>query len=154
MSALSRPHLEPALFADMRTLADVVLVGARTVRDEGYGPIRLTEERSATRVARGLTAAPPLAIVSRSLDLDWQSRAFVDAAPESRTIVVTCADAPAERLAEAREVADVLVAGQEVGAVGTCSGSWQRAASSGSSARAGPACSASSSWPGTWTSCA
>ncbi len=104
---------DKALFADMRTLADVVLVGARTVREEGYGPIRLTEDRAATRVARGLTAAPPLAIVSRSLDLDWQSRAFTDAAPESRTIVVTCADAPAERLARAREVADVLVAGRE-----------------------------------------
>jgi riboflavin biosynthesis pyrimidine reductase len=104
---------DKALFADMRTLADVVLVGARTVREEGYGPIRLSEERAATRVSRGLSAAPPLAIVSRSLDLDWQSRAFADAAPESRTIVVTCADAPAERIARAREVADVLVTGQE-----------------------------------------
>src|SRR3954454_9947831 len=70
---------DKALFADMRTLADVVLVGARTVREEGYGPIRLSEERSATRVARGLTPAPPLAVVSRSLDLDWDSRAFADA---------------------------------------------------------------------------
>ncbi|WP_036223869.1 pyrimidine reductase family protein [Marmoricola sp. URHB0036] len=104
---------DKALFADMRTLADVVLVGARTVREEGYGPIRLSEERSATRVARGLTPAPPLAVVSRSLDLDWDSRAFADAAPESRTIVVTCADAPAPRLARAREVAEVLVAGEE-----------------------------------------
>jgi riboflavin biosynthesis pyrimidine reductase len=32
---------DKALFADMRTLADVVLVGARTVREERYGPIRL-----------------------------------------------------------------------------------------------------------------
>jgi riboflavin biosynthesis pyrimidine reductase len=103
---------DKALFADMRTLADVVLVGARTVREEGYGPVRLSADRSETRVARGLTAAPPLAIVTRSLDLDWKSRAFADAAPESRTIVVTCADAPAERLAEAREVAEVLVVGQ------------------------------------------
>jgi riboflavin biosynthesis pyrimidine reductase len=103
---------DKALFADMRTLADVVLVGARTVREEGYGPVRLSADRSETRVARGLTAAPPLAIVTRSLDLDWKSRAFADAAPESRTIVVTCADAPAERLAEAREVAEVLVVGR------------------------------------------
>jgi riboflavin biosynthesis pyrimidine reductase len=103
---------DKALFADMRTLADVVLVGARTVREEGYGPIRLSAERTATRLARGLAAAPPLAIVSRSLDLDWGSRAFAEAAPESRTMVVTGADAPPERLARAREVADVVVAGQ------------------------------------------
>jgi riboflavin biosynthesis pyrimidine reductase len=103
---------DKALFADMRTLADVVLVGARTVREEGYGPIRLSAERTATRLARGLPAAPPLAIVSRSLDLDWTSRAFADAAPESRTIVVTGADASPERLARAREVADVVVAGE------------------------------------------
>src|ERR1700710_825995 len=67
---------DKALFADMRTLADVVFVGARTVREGGYGPIRLSAERTETRLARGLPAAPPLAIVSRSLDLDWESRAF------------------------------------------------------------------------------
>ena len=104
---------DKALFADMRTLADVVLVGARTVREEGYGPIRLSEERSAGRLARGLPAAPPLAVVSRSLDLDWDARAFAGAAEDSRTIVVTCAAAPPDRLARAGEVADVLVAGED-----------------------------------------
>jgi riboflavin biosynthesis pyrimidine reductase len=103
---------DKALFADMRTLADVVLVGARTVRQEGYGPIRLSPERTTSRQERGLPPAPPLAIVSRSLDLDWESRAFRDASSESPTIVVTCAEAPSDRLARAREVADVLVAGE------------------------------------------
>jgi riboflavin biosynthesis pyrimidine reductase len=103
---------DKALFTDMRTLADVVLVGARTVREEGYGPIRLSAERAASRVERGATPAPPLAVVSRSLELPWESRAFGDAEPESRTIVVTCADAPPDRLARAREVADVVVAGE------------------------------------------
>jgi riboflavin biosynthesis pyrimidine reductase len=102
-----------ALFADMRTLADVVLVGARTVRAEGYGPVRLSPDRVATRVAEGRPATPPLAVVSRSLDLDWGSRTFADAPPECRTIVVTCEAAPADRLARAREVAEVLVAGEE-----------------------------------------
>jgi riboflavin biosynthesis pyrimidine reductase len=104
---------DKALFADMRTLADVVLVGARTVREEGYGAVRLSDDRSAARVARGLPATPPLAIVSRSLDLDWGSRAFTGAAEGSRTIVVTCERAPADRLARAREVAEVVVAGEE-----------------------------------------
>jgi riboflavin biosynthesis pyrimidine reductase len=90
-----------------------VLVGARTVREEGYGPIRLPAARTAARVAEGRTANPPLAVVSRSLDLDWDSRAFAGASEDSRTMVVTCEAAPADRLARAREVADVVVAGAE-----------------------------------------
>ena len=89
-----------------------MLVGARPVREEGYGPIRLPEERRAGRLAQGMTETPPLAVVSRSLDLDWQSRVFAEAPADRRTIVVTCSDAPAERLARAREVAEVLVAGE------------------------------------------
>lgn len=104
---------DKALFADMRTLADVVLVGARTVREEGYGPIRLPAGRTAARVAQGRPANPPLAVVSRSLDLDWESRAFTGSSEDSRTMVVTCETAPADRLARAREVADVVVAGGE-----------------------------------------
>ena len=102
---------DAALFRDMRALADVVLVGARTVRQEGYGPVRLSEDRVATRVARGRPATPPLAVVSRSLDLDWTSSAFTGPSAASRSIVVTCAAAPADRVARAREVADVMVAG-------------------------------------------
>lgn len=101
------------LFAAMRTLADVVLVGATTVRKEGYGAIHLPAERAESRNAEGLPPNPPLAIVSRSLSLDFSSKAFTNADPESRTFVVTCANAPADRLAQAREVADVVVAGEE-----------------------------------------
>ena len=99
------------LFAAMRTLADVVLVGANTVRKEGYGPVRLPADRTASRTGEGLTENPPLAIVSRSLNLDWESRAFTEAAPDSPTMVVTCAAAPKDQLARAREVAEVLVVG-------------------------------------------
>jgi riboflavin biosynthesis pyrimidine reductase len=112
VGALSTPP-DTELFSAMRTLADVVLVGANTVRLEGYGPIRLPSERSDSRTAQGLPANPPLAIVSRSLDLDLASRAFADAATESRTLVATCAAAPEDRLARARRVADVVVAGEE-----------------------------------------
>ena len=41
------------LFRLMRTLADVVLVGAQTVRQEGYGPVRLPADRVAAREAAG-----------------------------------------------------------------------------------------------------
>jgi riboflavin biosynthesis pyrimidine reductase len=50
-------------------------------------------------------------VVTRSLELDWSSRAFADAPPEARTLVITCAAADPRRLEQARQAADVIVAG-------------------------------------------
>lgn len=102
---------DAALFRRMRRIADVVLVGAETVRREGYGPVHLSAEAQEARIGEGRIANPPLAIVSRSLDLPWESRPFTDAPDDARTLVVTCSDADPERVARAREVADVVVAG-------------------------------------------
>lgn len=101
------------LFRLMRALADVVLVGAETVRREGYGPVRLPPEQVDARLAAGRSPTPPLAVVSRSLQLDWSAKAFTDPAPESRTLVVTCRAAEPAALARAREVAHVVVAGED-----------------------------------------
>src|ERR1035438_9644053 len=101
------------LFRLMRALADVVLVGAETVRAEHYGVVRLPPERAAARVAAGKPATPPLAVVTRSLELDWSAKAFADARPDARTLVITCAAADPRRLEQARQVADVIVAGQD-----------------------------------------
>jgi riboflavin biosynthesis pyrimidine reductase len=101
------------LFVAMRALADVVLVGAETVRRERYGVVRLPPERIEARKAAGRPATPALAVVTRSLELDWSAKAFADAPPESRTLVLTCAAADARRLDRAREVADVIIAGQD-----------------------------------------
>lgn len=104
---------DAALFRRMRQIADVVLVGAETVRREGYGPVHLSAEAQDAREAEGRAANPPLAIVSRSLELPWESRAFKDAPADARTVVVTCASADADRVARAREVADVVIAGED-----------------------------------------
>lgn len=102
------------LFVAMRALADVVLVGAETVRREGYSAIHLPPERITGRERAGRSAAPPpLAVVSRSLALDWTAKAFAEPRPASRSIVITCAAADSTRLRQAREVADVLIAGDE-----------------------------------------
>jgi riboflavin biosynthesis pyrimidine reductase len=103
------------LFRRLRAVADVVLVGAATVRLEGYGPVRLPDELRDARRAAGRSPTPPLAIVTRSLDLDWTgSRAFVEAEPGAEPIVVTCGGADPDRLASARAHAgDVVVAGDE-----------------------------------------
>lgn len=87
-----------AVFKLLRTLADVVLVGAGTVRAERYGPVREGER-------------PPVAVISRSLDLDWDSPLFAEAA--RRTEVLTCEAADPARLRVARKAADVIVAGEK-----------------------------------------
>lgn len=97
------------VFHYLRSLADVILVGAQTVRAEHYGPPRISEARRAERVARGQAPVPRIAVVSGSLDLDWSTPLFTGS--PTRPIVLTCSSAPADELARARAVADVIVAG-------------------------------------------
>jgi riboflavin biosynthesis pyrimidine reductase len=104
---------DQALFPRMRQVADIVLVGAETVRREGYGPIELSEDAQASRRRLGLASTPPLAVVSRSLALDWTAKVFTDATEEARTQVITCAGADPERLAQAESVATVVIAGDD-----------------------------------------
>jgi len=87
-----------ALFGLLRTMADVVLVGAGTVRTENYGGAKPTNGH-----------APPIAVVTKSLDLDPSSRLFTDTS--ARPIIITCAASPARVREQLAEVADVVVAG-------------------------------------------
>lgn len=104
---------DQSLFRRMRQIADVVLIGAETVRREGYAPVRLAEEAQEQRRRTGLSALPPVAVVSRSLDLDFASSVFADAPEAARTLVITCAAADPQRLAAAREAATVVIAGED-----------------------------------------
>jgi riboflavin biosynthesis pyrimidine reductase len=106
--ALSSPA-DQALFRAMRALTDVIMVGAGTVRAEGYGPPRLPDEAIAARSRRGQAPLPRIAIVTRSVELDWRSPLFAE--PTSRPIVIAPADAMADRIGRARDVADVILAG-------------------------------------------
>ena len=63
-------------FELLRRVCDVVLVGAGTVRDEGYGAMRVSEESARWRVANGLPEHPVFAIVTASLNLDPESEIF------------------------------------------------------------------------------
>src|SRR3954454_7981907 len=78
-----------ALFQQLRAEADVVLVGAGTVRAERYGPVRLTDAQVAARVDAGRAPRPPIAVVTRSLRLDWTAPLFADAT-SPRPLVITC----------------------------------------------------------------
>ena len=99
------------MFELLRRVSDVVLVGAGTVRAEGYGPMRVSDESARWRERRGLPAHPVFAIVSGSLDLDPTSRIFTDA--PVLPVIVTTTRAAAEQLARFDGLADVIVAGSE-----------------------------------------
>jgi len=98
------------VFSALRGLADVILVGAGTVRAEGYGAPRAKAEFAAWRTARSQAAAPVLAVMSRSLDLDPASPMFGDAAHPAVILTVDSADAARRRRLE--KVADVVPVGE------------------------------------------
>ena len=99
------------VFTLLRSLADVIIVGAQTARAEQYRPARPESMRADLRAGR--PAAPPVAVISRRLDLDSQAHLFTAAPPQARTIVITTGLAPDDRRAELEKHADVIVAGAE-----------------------------------------
>ncbi|GGO92212.1 pyrimidine reductase family protein [Wenjunlia tyrosinilytica] len=107
--ALSSPA-DMRVFGVLRGLADAVVVGAETVRQEGYRPARAREVFAERRAALGQPPAPAIAVVTAGLDLDFSAPLFTD--PLVPTIVLTGAHAPEDRMRAARAVADVVVAGE------------------------------------------
>jgi riboflavin biosynthesis pyrimidine reductase len=97
------------VFDLLRRLCDVVIVGAGTVRGEGYGAMRLDDAQTAWRRAQGLAEHPRFALVSGRLDLDPSSTVFTDA--PVRPIVITAQNAPADRKRQLSAVADVIECG-------------------------------------------
>lgn len=95
----------------LRSLCDVLLVGAATIRAEGYGPVPALPELVERRRANGQQAAPRMTVLSRSLDVDLGSRAFTEAV--ERPILLTTELAAPDTVAAARAVADVLVVGEK-----------------------------------------
>lgn len=97
------------VFRAVRGIADVIVVAAGTVRAESYGPPTSDEQEQGRRRAAGVRPVARLAIVTGRVDLDLDAALFHD--PASRPIIVTTETAPADRVAAAGEVADVVVAG-------------------------------------------
>jgi riboflavin biosynthesis pyrimidine reductase len=105
-ATLSGPP-DKRVFGILRALCDVVLVGAGTVRAEDYQPVRIGPVRAEIRARHGLSGCPPIAVLTRTLDLDLASPLFTQAAVP--TLVVTSSAVASARLAEARTVAGVIV---------------------------------------------
>ncbi|GEC03759.1 hypothetical protein SSP24_14140 [Streptomyces spinoverrucosus] len=102
------------IFGTLRALADVVLVGAETVRREVYRPARVRAEFAARRKAAGQDPVPAIAVVSAGLDLDFSMPLFTS--PVVPTLILTGAAAAPDRVAAAEKAgARVVVAGDGVG---------------------------------------
>ena len=80
---------DEALFALLRDLAEVILVGSGTVRAEKYGGVRLSAHRQERRRRWGLPAAPPPIAVVTGRGLDPAAPLFTDT--ETPPIVITTA---------------------------------------------------------------
>jgi riboflavin biosynthesis pyrimidine reductase len=65
-----------AVFSLMRHAADVILVGAGTVRTENYSGAQLPVAARQARQRRGQAEVPPIAVVTRSGDLDPNALLF------------------------------------------------------------------------------
>lgn len=100
------------LFTVLRSLADVILVGAGTTRAEKY---RLAQPRALWAGLRpaGAPPLPPVAVVSASLDLSGCERLLEAPPGPSQTIVITTAAAPAERRAALAGRARLIEAGDK-----------------------------------------
>jgi riboflavin biosynthesis pyrimidine reductase len=99
------------VFAALRDLSDVIVVGAGTARDEGYRPSKPSAARREKRAEHGYPAVPAIAIVSRSLDLDPTAELFTGA--EAKTIVLTVASADEGVRDALTLVADVVICGED-----------------------------------------
>ena len=115
------------VFALHRALADVIMVGAGTVRAEGYRAVDLADWQHELRASLGLAAFPTLAVVTGSRDLDPEiARPDHDHGP----VLIITTPQPAGRLqpfaaagAQVLELADpggrVPLAGAVAALVGT-----------------------------------
>lgn len=83
------------VFRLARSLADVLLVGAQTIRAEDYSPSLI-----------------PVAIVTRSLAIDASLRMFAEQGPQhARPIILTTDEAAGRAPAWLREAADIVACG-------------------------------------------
>lgn len=102
--------VDQALLLTLRALADVLLVGAGTLRVEGYGPLTVEPGLRELRLAAGQSAAPRLAVLSRSIDVDLAGPAFTEAVEPPLLLTTEMADP--QRVRAAARVAEVVVAGE------------------------------------------
>jgi riboflavin-specific deaminase-like protein len=82
---------DTAMLVALRTRVDAVMIGAGTMRAEGYGRVVADPAKRERRERDGLTPDPLMVIVSGRLDLPWDAPLFTEG--HGRVVVFTAADA-------------------------------------------------------------
>ncbi len=95
-----------AVFGALREMADVILVGAGTVRAEGYAGARPTVAQRQRRQTRGQSEVPQLAIVTKSGRLERDMPVFTRT--EVPPLVCTCTAAADQTRRTLAGLADVI----------------------------------------------
>lgn len=98
------------LFTVLRSLSDLILVGAGTASTERYRPAQADELWADLRPPGA--PVPAIAVVTARLRLDPDGQLLAGAAPGAQTIVITTASAPADRKAAVARHARIIEAGQ------------------------------------------
>jgi len=99
------------LFKVLRSLADVILVGAGTARAEHYRPVQPDGVWTGLRPAGA--SLPAIAVVTATLDFADCPRLLTVPTGPSQTIVITSAAAPADRKAELAGRVRLIEAGEK-----------------------------------------
>lgn len=99
--------IDTTVFDLLRSLADVIVVGAGTARTEGYRPVRPDQVDAELRARLGLSPVPPIAVVSRRLDIP-------DELIRAGQLVITTTDAPSVAMQTLRETVEVIALGEDV----------------------------------------
>ncbi len=95
-----------ALFRLMRELTDVIVVGAGTVRAENYAGAQLNVAERQDRQARGQAEIPPIAIVTRSGQLDRDAKVFTQT--EVPPLILTSTASAADTRDRLHGIAEVI----------------------------------------------
>ena len=95
-----------AVFALMRQLADVILVGAGTVRIENYSGAQFSPAQRQARQRRGQAEVPPIAVVTNRGVFDHDAKLFTRT--EVPPLILTSAEAVADTHSRLASVAEVI----------------------------------------------
>ncbi|MGV0742410.1 pyrimidine reductase family protein [Mycolicibacterium sp. XJ870] len=95
-----------AVFNLMRDAADVILVGAATVRIENYSGAQLTVAQREARQRRGQAEVPPIAVITASAELDHDAKFFTRT--EVAPLILTCSNTVADARRRLGGVAEVI----------------------------------------------
>ena len=101
--------IDRKVFHILRSLSDVILVGAGTMRTEKYGPVSLTKKEIINRRESKQISIPPIAVISNSGTFNFETDFFTKAI--TKPILLTT-EIGSKSALKANSLADIYVCGK------------------------------------------